>query len=202
MTDQNTTLRDDIAFMKSLAEAGRDRPMAGGSILLMCGLVFGAASLAVWYLSAVQGLGGWMYLAVWGSATVAFAILLPWLIRRLPKTAGAYQTASGVAWSAVGLSIFFIWASLMVISVKLEIPDLMVVFPSILMALYGGAWWVGAVLLRQRWLHAVAFGSFAMAVVNGWYADGPAMWLIYGVSLLALLAAPGWVLMRQARRTA
>ena len=200
MTDQNQTLRDDIAFIRGLAEAGRDRPMVGGSILLMCGLVFGAASLAVWYLSTVQGMGGWMYLAVWGAATVAFGVMLPLLIRALPKTAGAYQAATGVAWSAVGLSIFFIWASLMVISVKLKIPYLMVVFPSILMALYGGAWWMGAVLLRQRWLHAVAFGSFAMAVVNAWYADGPLMWLIYGLSLLALLAAPGAVLMRQARQ--
>lgn len=200
MTDHNQAVREDIAFMRSLAEAGRDRPMLGGSILLMCGLVFGSASLAVWYMSAVLGLGGWMYLAVWGAAFVAFLLMLFPLIRALPRTGGAYQVAMGVAWSAVGVSIFFIWASMMLLSFKLDIPNLMVVFPSVLMALYGGAWWLGATLLRQRWLHLVAWGSFAMALVNAWYADGPAVWLVYGLSLLGLLAVPGAVLMRQARK--
>ena len=200
MTDRNQTLRDDIAFMRSLAQAGRDRPMLGGSILLMCGLVFGSASLLVWYLSAIQGLGGRLYLTVWGAAFVAFLLMLFPLIRALPRHGGAYQVAVGMAWSAVGMAIFFIWISLMLLSAKLELPHLMVVFPSVLMALYGGIWWLGATLLRQRWLQVVAYGSFAMALVNAWYADSPAIWLVYGLSLLALLAAPGAVLMRQARR--
>ena len=35
-----------------------------------------------------------------------------------------------------------------------------------------------------------------------WFVDQPMMWLLFGVGLLALLAAPGVVLMRQAKRAA
>ena len=50
MAQPNHNLSDDIAFMRSLAEAGRDRPMVGGSILLAAGAIYGAASLTVWGL--------------------------------------------------------------------------------------------------------------------------------------------------------
>ena len=42
MTDQNQAMRDDIAFMRTLAEAGREGPLNGGSILVAAGLIFGA----------------------------------------------------------------------------------------------------------------------------------------------------------------
>ncbi|MBU1374366.1 MAG: hypothetical protein KKE02_21840 [Alphaproteobacteria bacterium] len=202
MTDQNQSLRDDIAFLRDLAEAGRDRPMIGGSILLMVGSIFGVASLVVWYLASVRGLGGVMYSIVWGFAFVLYMAFLIPLLRRLPKTAGASQAAAGVAWSAVGLAIFVVFVSLWVLSYRLHIPNLMLVFPSILMGLYGASWFVAATLLRQRWLHLIAVASFGMALVNAWFASGHTVWLIYGVSLLALLAAPGFVLMRQGRTAA
>jgi hypothetical protein len=202
MTDQNQTLRDDISFMRGLAEAGRDRPMVGGSIMLVAGLIFGAASLAVWYFAAVSGIEGWMYSAVWGAAFLLYMVFLVPLLRALPRTAGAYQAAAGIAWSGVGWSIFFIVLSMGVMSYRLQTPYMMMALPSVLMALYGASWFVGAILLRQRWLYGVAFGSFALALVNAWFANGDAVWLIYGVGLLVLMAAPGAVLMRQARRAA
>ena len=52
-------------------------------------------------------------------------------------------------------------------------------------------------------LFAVAFGSFLMALVSAWFAaEGPIVYLIYALSLYALAAAPGLVLMRRARRPA
>lgn len=199
MSDQNQSLRDDIAFLRTMAEAGRDRPMVGGSILAMAGGVFGAASLLVWFMAEIQGVTGWMYSVVWGASAAIYMAALAVMLRRLPKSAGALQAATGVAWSGVGIAIFFIFVSLMLMSYRLDIPNLMLVFPSVLMALYGAAWFVGATLLRQRWLHLVGAGSFASAVLNAWLADGHTIWLVYGFSLLLLLAAPGLVLMRQSK---
>jgi prepilin-type processing-associated H-X9-DG protein len=199
MTDQNQSLRDDIAFLRGMAESGRDRPMIGGSILLAAGLIFGLASLTVWVF-AVRGVGGWMYNAVWGASFVLYMAVLFWLLRTLPKSAGALQAATGVAWSAIGAATFFIGLSLGLMAWRLDMPNLMLVFPSVLLALYGACWMVGAILLRTSWMRLVAAAAFAMAIVNAWFADGHAIWLIYGVSLLALLAAPGFVLMRQGRK--
>lgn len=200
MTDQNQSLREDIAFLRAMAEAGRDRPMVGGSILLAAGLIFGAASLIVWWFAAVQGVRGWMYNAVWGSAFVLYMAVLFWLLRTLPKAAGNLQAATGVAWSAVGWAIFVIGFSLGLMSWRLHMPNLLLAFPSVLLALYGAAWMVGGILLRTPWMRGVAFAAFVMALVNAWFAGGQVVWLIYGLSLLALLAAPGFVLMRQSRK--
>lgn len=200
MTDQNKTIGDDIAFMRSLAEAGRDRPMVGGSILFAAGLIFGLGSLLVWYLASVLGMSGGVYSLVWIATFVLWMAALLVLLRRLPKSAGTLQAATGVAWSGVGWAIFFIAISLAVMSYRLEIPNLMIVFPSVLMALYGACWMVGAILLRTLWMRLVAAAAFGMAIVNAWFADGNTIWLIYGVSLLALLGLPGFVLMRQSRK--
>lgn len=199
MTDQQNTLTQDIAFIRAMAESGRDRPMAGGSILFACGLIFGLGSLIVWYLAAIQGMGGWMYSAVWGLTAVVFFITLPILLKRLPRSGGANQIAVGEAWSCLGGGVFVMALSLALLSARLQSPILMLAMPSILLAVYGGCWLLSAILLRQGWMKLVAFGSFAMALVNAWFAAGDAIWLIYGLSLLALLALPGAVMMRQAR---
>jgi hypothetical protein len=203
MTDQNQSLRDDIAFIRTMAEAGRDRPMIGGSILLLAGCIFGIASLAVWYVSAVLGLAaGWVPSAV---MFPAFALYMPGLVlllRRLPKSASSMQAATGVAWSGAGWAIFVIFLALAIASYRLDQPAVTFVFPAILLALYGAAWIVAAILLRQRWLRAVGAGSFVMALACAWVVGTHLTWLVFGLSLLALLAAPGFVLMRQSRKAA
>lgn len=201
MTDQQN-LGDDIAFMRGLAEAGREAPMLGGSILVAAGLVFGTASFTVWALLRA-GFYGWMHPIVWGAAGGVFLLCLFALRGTTKSGAGGSAQAMGVAWSGVGWAIFAIVTSLMLFSARLGDWTVMSAMPSIILALYGSAWFVAACLRRAAWLHAVAFGSFAMALVNGWYAaDGAVVYLIYGVSLLALLAVPGLVLMRQARAAA
>lgn len=202
MAQPNQNLSDDIAFMRSLAEAGRDRPMVGGSILLAAGAIYGAASLAVWALMMTGALENWMYAGAFLSATVVYLIALVSLLRGIPRDGSPYQIATGVAWSAVGWAIFVIGISLGIVTWRLQIPNLMSVFPCILMALYGSAWLVAATLMRQSWMRAVAGGAFLTAVAAAWYVDQPMMWLLFGLGLLALLAAPGLVLMRQAKRAA
>ena len=43
MTDQDA-IRDDIAFMRALAEEGRNGPLVGGPMLLAAGLSFGSTT--------------------------------------------------------------------------------------------------------------------------------------------------------------
>ena len=200
MTDQNQSLRDDIAFMRGLAEAGQDRPMAGGSILLACGVIFGGASLVVWWLSSRLGMDGAMYPLVWGAASALyFAFLIP-LLRSLPRTGNAKQIAAGMAWSGVGWSSFTIVVSLIVMSVRSGDWLFMWTLPSVFMCLYGAVWFLAAVQWRKGWLWATALGAFAAALVNAWFAsEGQLVWLLFGISLLLVMGLPGLHLMRQAR---
>lgn len=200
MSDQNQSLRDDLAFLRSMAEAGRDRPMAGGAILVASGAIFGAASLAVWAGVAIFALPPRAYSVIWLTSAVLFGVTLTILLRRMPKVGEGGQATAGMAWSYLGWSIFVMGASVSVAGWRLGIPNLMLVFPCVLMALYGAGWLIAAFISRQGWLRLVGYASFVASVVNAWFVDGPTVWLVYGLSLLGLLALPGLVMMRQHRR--
>ena len=45
MSDQLQNIRDDLAFMRSLAEEGRRAPLIGGSIMAVAGAAFGRPAL-------------------------------------------------------------------------------------------------------------------------------------------------------------
>jgi hypothetical protein len=202
MTDQNA-IRDDIAFMRALAEAGRQGPIVGGSILLASGLSFGTASLAVW-LNFTFGLvtESWSFAAIWILSLAVFLAYLAFSHATQGPRAGASK-AIGIAWSGAGWSIFFVGLSLALMAVRGRDPYVANAFLPFILSIYGSAWFVAAALTRARWLFAVAFGSFAFALVTAWFASqGLIVFLIYALGLYALVAAPGFVLMRQARRAA
>jgi hypothetical protein len=202
MTEQNQSLREDIAFVRQMAEAGRDKPMVGGQILAACGLIFGAASLAVWVMAEVLRMPTSNAMLSWLVSGVVWVVVLIPMIRRTRRETGGLQGTVGAAWAGVGYAVFAMFVSLIVIGQRLEVPYLMVAFPSVLMALYGAAWSVAATAFRKRWMHLVAIASFVMAPVNGWFAGSMTIYLVYAISLFGLLTAPGLYLIRQARRGA
>ncbi len=201
MTDQNA-MRDDIAFMRTLAEAGRTGPMAGGSILVVAGGIYAACSVASW--SGITYRLNWdgFFPLVWFGGTLLFLVILFLMKRRLPRNSGAARSA-GVVWQGVGWATFAIVISLMMISARANAWVVMAALPSVILALYGAAWFVGAVLTAVRWLYLVAFGAFIMAAVNAWFVTAPAtLYLVYAASLIGLLSLPGLIIMRQARKAA
>ncbi|THD82596.1 MAG: hypothetical protein E7812_01760 [Phenylobacterium sp.] len=203
MTDHNHALRDDIAFMKSLAEAGREGPISGGSILVAAGLIFAAASLAsTLVLTNSTITSGLVFPAIWFGATAVFLVCL-WLIKRTQPAKGGATRAAGVTWVGAGWAIFSLVVSLMIIGARANAWWIMAALGPIVLSIYGGCWMVGATITRERWLYPFAFGSFALAGVLAWFATQPQiMFLVYAVSLVGLLALPGHILMRKARKAA
>lgn len=203
MTDQATNLRDDIAFMRSLAEEGRQGPMLGGSIMLASGLLFGTASLVIWAglrqgLSADSGL-----MWAWAVAGALFALVLFGFLRRVGGGAGGASRAAGIAWSGAGWAMSTVVLSLLLIAAKTQLWQVAAAISPMILALYGCAWFVAGRIYKRVWVTAVAFASFAMALVNAWYVtEGATGYLIYGLTLYFLAALPGFVMLRQARRAA
>jgi hypothetical protein len=94
----------------------------------------------------------------------------------------------------------FIVVGLMLISYRTNNWGIMSALAPVIVAIYGGCWWLAAVLTKSRWLYAVAYGSFAAALGMAWFAAEPIMqFTIYGVTLLLLLAAPGYAFMRKSQ---
>ena len=199
MTDEMQTLRDDIAYLKGLAEAGRDGANSGGSIILVAaGGLFGAASVVQW--AALTGSFGATALTSNGAWLIAmllfFAVLIGAKLRRGPAT-GSAQSA-GLAWKGVGIGCFFIFAAIAAATWRTQNATLINFSPSIIFVLYGAAWMVAATVSRKVWLHLTAWGSFAASILTAWFINQPVDYLIYAAGLLLLAFLPGLVLLRGA----
>lgn len=202
MSDSTQDLRDDIAFMRALAEQGRGGPLFGGSILVAGGGLFGLTSVSVW--AALRGYipGGETIHITWFIAALLFFVALFWLKSRIPARGGPSRTA-GQAWSALGWASSAIILSLLVMGVRARDPLLGEAIAPVMLGLYGAGWAAASMLTGRRWLMGVALGSFAMCLIIAWFATDMALaYLLYGIGLLLLGALPGLVLMRQARRAA
>lgn len=204
MSDENHAIRDDIAFMRSLAEQGREGPLLGGSIMVAAGALFGTSSLLVAWGVSGRGPAAWAGWLQWVwpvSAVLFFAYLAAAKLRQRGEVRGPAARGAGVAWSAIGWAMGAIIVSLIIMSNRAHDWRIVAAFGPIVLSLYGGGWFAAACLTRRRWLWAVAWASFAMAPIMAWVAvDQVALFTIYGVSLFLLAALPGFVLMRQAAR--
>ncbi|MDQ0465762.1 hypothetical protein QO010_003554 [Caulobacter ginsengisoli] len=203
MTDnQIQNLKDDIAFMKALAQEGQQTPLLGGAILVAAGLTFGLASVAHWALMTGQlSLGTrWAPLIIWGGALAVFFVALTVLRRRIGGKPGAGSPgnrAFGMAWASVGWTIFALSGAIAVIAYKTHSPIITAIFPSLILALYGGGWSVAAAMARKTWLWLTAIGSYVAAVVVAWFCTSPVIFLVYAAALMLLAVLPGFMLMRQ-----
>ncbi|MDO1558982.1 hypothetical protein Q0812_06020 [Brevundimonas sp. 2R-24] len=199
--DQIKSIGDDIAYMKAMAEEGSRGPLLGGSILVAAGLIFGPASLVHWAVQAdILAIGMANVTWIWMAALVAFVVALAVLSRRVGRMPGAMSPAnraSGTAWMAVGLSIFFLALSLAAMSYRIESALPALIFPSLIVGLYGAGWAVSAAMSGQKWLWAPAYGGWLAAPVLAWFTGEPAQYLVYAGVLMLLTIAPGLVLMRQ-----
>ena len=69
--------------------------------------------------------------------------------------------------------------------------------PSIILALYGSAWFVAGTMARVKWMNWVALLSYAGAVLMGAFSSSPHLLLIYAGLLVFTALVPGLALMRQ-----
>jgi hypothetical protein len=199
MNDKLQTLQDDIAFLKTLAEEGRAPPTLGGSIMVAAGLVFGAASVAQWaILTGLVKVTPWALPVVWLVAVALFMAIMSGLRSGMGGTKTAGGRASGVAWTGVGWTIFTLSASVALVCWRAHsgVPTLL--FPSIVLSLYGLGWLVAATVSKKRWILVVAIGSYLAAMILAAVSITPAVMLYFTGALMLLAVVPGVALMRTA----
>lgn len=201
MTEEIKAIRDDIAFLRALADEGRQAPMLGGGVLVAAGAIFGLASVLQWAtMTGLLVLSPWAPVVIWTSAAAVFGIAARAVIRRSRDKVGAQATVNRVtsaAWAAVGWAIFAIWIALTAMAYRTQNWAVMNVFPIIILALYGAAWAIAAVMTRKGWMRLTAMGCFVAAASMGLLAGTSHMLLVYAACLLLFAVVPGFALMRQ-----
>lgn len=201
MTDQMQVIRDDIAYMRALADEGRRAPPLGGAILLAGGLIWSATSLTAWAI-ATRLLAlplpwmGW----IWFVGLGLFFAALTVLVRRhqgKPGHSAVNNRVMRTAWSATGWSIFTFGFCVAAACWKLHSNIPTALIAPFILTVYGIGWTMAAAMADQKWLKWTAVGSFASAVVVACSVGSPVTYLIYAGCLLLLLALPGWLMLRQ-----
>jgi hypothetical protein len=200
--DQMQSIRDDLSYMKALAEEGRRTPLLGGGVLVAAGLIYGLAALAHWAIVAgVVEAHRAVLAVVWALALLAFFGTLIALKRRMVGMPGAFAAnnkAYGVAWSGLGGGMFGIGMALILASVRMDNTIFMGLFPPVILSLYGGAWLITAGLSDRSWPRFVGFGAIAAALLTAWMIGQVEQWLVYAAGLILFAAVPGYVMMREA----
>ncbi|WP_298159367.1 hypothetical protein [Brevundimonas sp.] len=197
----------DIAWLRTLAAESARTPYRGGSAMVSAGLIYGAASLLQW--AALTGLVSRDLTAngvQWLVATVLFLATLPILIWRMKGAAGVRTTANRVVstvWGCVGWSIFVLFACMAIRDARLgggvDVGAFWLV-PSIIMVFYALGWAVTASLYGNGRLWWLSIGSFVAAAALAALTGDAGLYLGYAVALFLLMALPGYLLMRVAKR--
>jgi hypothetical protein len=196
MTDEMQSIRDDLAFLKSLAADDGPFPRVVGLQFLIPGVLYGAAAILAWAI--VRGLvplsdsfAG--QLGLWTTVIyIPILIVLVLASRRPPP--GTASRAIAVAWSGVGLTTLSVIAVIFIAGARLHVPGMWQVWVSICFSLWGAAWWAFALLRHSRSWFIVAAGSMLTAVINACLIGTPEVILGCGVGILLWLAGPGLVI--------
>ncbi len=205
MTAMTDDLRDDLAYVKALAEEGRDTPLVNGAFYVLWGGLMSAAALIVYVdnvglinLGAAGGLPPWLtaFVIGWAGSMV--------IGRKTHSKPGAMtignRTAASV-WFAVGLFISAFWITLMIVHdnfTALGVPPYFLfslVFP-IAFGLFGVAFFATATAARANWLRYVAFLAWAFSIITLVLAASVHQMLAAAIGVFACSVVPGFILMR------
>lgn len=191
----------DIAWMRRLAEEGRDAPLLNGPVMVAAGLIFGVANALQWAIQVgVAPVEPEVQLWLWLAASAVFAVALFLLIRRASRKPGFGShgnKAVGAAWSGIGFGIFVMWLSLMAVGFRSGDWTMMWAMPSVVATAYGSAWIVSGAMAGRRWMTLIGLLAYAGAVVFGALVGDPVIYLAFTAFMVLTALLPGLALMRQ-----
>jgi hypothetical protein len=201
MTDEMQSIRDDLAFLKALAADDGPLPRMAGIQFLLPGLIYGLSTLLAWAIMRglvplSQGFAG--QLGLWPTVIYIPALIVLLFIARKPQPGTATRAIVG-AWSGVGLTTLSMLAVIFIAGSRLHIPGVWQVWTSICFSLWGAAWWVFALLRRNKAWFVVAAGSFMTAIINATLIGTPEEILGCGLGILLWLGGPGLVITLRGR---
>jgi hypothetical protein len=190
-------LREDISFLRQLAESGRKGPILGGIFLAAAGLVFGIACVVSWLgYQDILPIHGWGQFSIWAAAFVVFWIVWLVLFRRMRAAnvamgSGNASATFGVIWGVSGIGVMVAFLTVEVVTWRLNAPVVQAGFVPTVFAFYGAAWMANGAIAKRGWMLVAGAGSFVFAFAIAFLSDTPLQVLVMGAGLLLLLALPG-----------
>ncbi|QGZ96315.1 hypothetical protein [Terricaulis silvestris] len=207
MASDVQSARDDLAYMRGLVSGTGPMQATIGECFFWAGLLYGGQCFLHWLqtleIAPSEGLGA---LAIAFVPTIAFCAILTVIIwkDRKTKVTGVAARALGAVFQGAGLANLVMAFVFAYGANKAESFGLWLYHPIVVSMFQGVAWFVAWVILRKPWIGFVAAGWFIMTVALGVavYESIGAYLLTLAIGLTVLMAIPGWIIWRGAKRAA
>lgn len=200
MTIDASDIREDLAYLRHLVDAGDDWRRPFGQIYFAAG----ACYLVQMLLSAGQATAliptnGAASLAVGFGPTAVFLVLLVLFLRALPRLSAAPPArAVNGFFGAMGLANLALALVIGWVAWRERSFTIWLIYPCTVFILQGAAWLAAASLLRRAWMAAVtAVWVVAAAVMAAEIGSMPAYIAAAAFGLAFGMAAPGAYMMRK-----
>lgn len=203
--DDGLATRGDLAFVRALVDQAPKTQASAGLLFMICGGIYGLQCLVYW-----ADVMGWVPLSpVGGLMTAIVPILVStgaivWVIvrHRSSPSAGVATRALNAAYSSTGLVNLVMILVFGVIAAREKSMLIWMIYPAVICALQGGAWYVVYMIRRKFWLLTVSGGWFAAAALLGFVIPQLKLYLpILSLTLIGLMAAPGYIIWQLTRLT-
>ena len=207
MTSDLQSARDDLAYMRGLVDGTGPMQATIGECFFWAGILYGGQCFLHW----LQALGlapesGVAALAIVWLPTVLFCGVLAVIIwkDRKTKVTGVASRALGAVFQGAGLANLVMAFVFGYGAARAENFGLWLYHPIVVCMFQGVAWFVAWQILRKTWLGFVAAGWFVttMALGVAIFGDTTTYLPILAIALVVLMAVPGWIIWRAAKKAA
>lgn len=195
-------LAEDLAYVRTIAEEGRQAPLLGGSFLTFWGVLNAAAWMAQWALlhDLLVANPDWHFAALWSAYGVVAGIgtvLLGARVKGMPGRSAFGNRVEGAVWSGMGMGLGAVAVGAIGHMILSRNPPAVDVIVPSAFALYGVALMVTGTVSKERWLSAYAVASWGLSVILGVFLSSDWFYLAGAAGALTILLAPGLILLRK-----
>ncbi|RYF97614.1 MAG: hypothetical protein EON94_14685 [Caulobacteraceae bacterium] len=201
---KRSTPEEDLAYMREIAEGGTPRASyTAGMVYLSSGLLYGVQCLFhIGQIVGVVRVPGWVSLTFVIGILVATIGCMVWATlrdRREGLKAFGNTKAMSAALSATGLANCAFLIIFAVNAVRMENFAIWLLYPAVVFAVQGAAWFIAWQLKRHVWMLLTSIGGMITAVALGLLIhDSFAYLCVCTAALFLLFALPGWIMIRDA----
>lgn len=200
-----TQAEKDLAFLREIAEGGTPKAAyTAGVIYFASGVLYGIQCL--FHIGQILGLIRWPGWAVWTFivfilvATIASMVWGTLYDRRHGVKSIGSTKAMGAVLNSSGLANVAFLLTFGINAARMENFAIWLFYPSVVFAVQGAAWFVAWQLRRRTWMLLTALGGIATSIALGQLVQYGFLYLcVCTAALFLLFAAPGWIMIRDAR---
>tara|TARA_R110000868_G_scaffold35362_1_gene126889 strand:+ start:15042 stop:15779 length:738 start_codon:yes stop_codon:yes gene_type:complete len=202
MNQDQENAHADLAFMRELVSDTAPPGQTTGKTLFAAGLIYGVQTLLQWaeFSGRLEITGIWMLAVILGPTLVFLGVLVV-ILRGAGKSGRKTMAGRALdyAFSAIGATNLCLLAIFWITAVKLDSPYAWFSYGAAIFAVQGMVWFIAFRIRQRLWLGAVSAGWFGTAVLLALTAGTPEFVLVASFGMFALMALPGWIMMRSGR---